>query len=356
MNQLKKRERRMNVESWVNSFLETMGGIYDEKNDCHHTQQYIDKLDVDDFEQNLGKLVDNCTKLGVILDFDGTISFLAQKPALAIIPPETKKALEMLAQFSDCKITVISGRNILDLQTKVGVDGITYAGNHGLEILHPDGTRFTHPMPLGFKERLFKLEKDLRDNCTHDGAWVEPKGLLVAWHYRGVPREKREELLEKAAGIYREHNFDFFNVSKRLENIPPLGWDRGRSSIHILRSLFGIDWEDMVQVIYAGDSAADEYAMEALKGVAYTFKVINEDATGVTKTWANSRLQGPDAVLTMLKFLQRKLAGRKIRPLRTSLCGLDHQQTERLEVVIDDEADSSSRARSKSLTGTSISR
>ena len=31
MNQLKKRERRMNVESWVNSFLETMGGIYDEK-------------------------------------------------------------------------------------------------------------------------------------------------------------------------------------------------------------------------------------------------------------------------------------------------------------------------------------
>ena len=102
-------------------------------------------------------------------------------------------------------------------------------------------------------------------------------------------------------------------MSKRLENIPPLGWDRGRSSIHILRSLFGIDWEDMVQVIYAGDSAADEYAMEALKGVAYTFKVINEDATGLTKTWANSRLQGPDAVLTMLKFLQRKLAGKFTR-------------------------------------------
>ena len=44
------------------------------------------------------------------------------------------------------------------------------------------------------------------------------------------------------------HKFDFFNVSKRLETIPPLGWDRGRSSIHILRSLYGVDWEDMVQV------------------------------------------------------------------------------------------------------------
>lgn len=81
-----------------------------------------------------------------------------------------------LSQFSDCKITVISGRNIEDLQRKVGVDGLTYAGNHGLEILHPDGTRFTHPMPLGYKEKLKALEKELTDNCTGDGAWVEPKG------------------------------------------------------------------------------------------------------------------------------------------------------------------------------------
>ena len=134
---------------------------------------------VGDFEDNLGKLVDTCTKLGVILDFDGTLSFLAQKPALAILPPETKKVLERLSQFSDCKITIISGRNIEDLQTKVGVDGITYAGNHGLEIVHPDGTRFTHPMPPGYKERLNKLEQELTEKCTGDGAWVEPKGFKL---------------------------------------------------------------------------------------------------------------------------------------------------------------------------------
>jgi hypothetical protein len=31
--------------------------------------------------------------------------------------------------------------------------------------------------------------------------------------------------------------------------------------------------KQLLQVIYAGDSAADEFAMEALKGVAYTYKV-----------------------------------------------------------------------------------
>ena len=77
-------------------------------------------------------------------------------------------------------------------------------------------------------------------------------------------------------------------------------------------------------MIYAGDSAADELAMEVLRGVAYSFKVnilteclgfvsdwlrsietllqvINEDTSALTKTWANARLQGPDAVQTMLK-------------------------------------------------------
>ena len=112
MNQLKKREKKMDVDSWVQTFLQTMGAIYNDtvtstiaiqrsrlckvflQNGYKHTEQYIEKMGLEDFEQNLGKLVDTCTKLGLILDFDGTLSFLAQKPALAIIPPETRKALE----------------------------------------------------------------------------------------------------------------------------------------------------------------------------------------------------------------------------------------------------------------------
>lgn len=49
-------------------------------------------------------------------------------------------------------------------------------------------------------------------------------------------------------------------MSKRLETIPPLGWDRGRSSIHILRSLYGVDWEDMVQVTTHYTAAISSFA------------------------------------------------------------------------------------------------
>jgi trehalose 6-phosphate synthase/phosphatase len=46
---------------------------------------------------------------------------------------------------------------------QVGIDGITYAGNHGLEIIHPDGTKFVHPVPAELEEQVRELLKNLQD-------------------------------------------------------------------------------------------------------------------------------------------------------------------------------------------------
>jgi alpha,alpha-trehalase len=65
------------------------------------------------------------------------------------------------------------------------VDGITYAGNHGLEIMHPDGQMYSHGIPQDYRVRLSSLIKDLEAEAAEvEGAWVEDKGLLVALHYR----------------------------------------------------------------------------------------------------------------------------------------------------------------------------
>jgi hypothetical protein len=40
--------------------------------------------------------------------------------------------------------------------------GLTYAGNHGLEILHADGARYAHPMPKDQREKLERLIKELK--------------------------------------------------------------------------------------------------------------------------------------------------------------------------------------------------
>lgn len=62
-------------------------------------------------------------------------------------------------------------------------------------------------------------------------------------------------------------------------------------------------------MIYAGDSAADEFAITRLKGVACTFRVINEDSNVITKTCADYRLQGMYDEENAQEFYSAKAAG-----------------------------------------------
>lgn len=63
----------------------------------------------------------------------------------------------------DVYIAIVSGRNVNNVKTMVGIEGITYAGNHGLEILHPDGSKFVHPMPAELEDKVATLMQNLQD-------------------------------------------------------------------------------------------------------------------------------------------------------------------------------------------------
>lgn len=56
---------------------------------------------------------------------------------------------------------------------------MTYAGCHGLKIIHPDGQRYIHHVEQEYKDRLLRLEEDLKESVERNGAWVEHKDLLV---------------------------------------------------------------------------------------------------------------------------------------------------------------------------------
>ena len=62
-------------------------------------------------------------------------------------------------------------------------------------------------------------------------------------NFRSVDKLYVQTLLERAKAIYEKYDFEYLTVSKRIENSPPEGFNRGDTCIHILRSLFGVDWE-----------------------------------------------------------------------------------------------------------------
>jgi len=60
------------------------------------------------------------------LDYDGTLSPIALKPELAILPEETKRLLKELSRNKEnVYMAIISGRSIEDVQDKVQIEGLT---------------------------------------------------------------------------------------------------------------------------------------------------------------------------------------------------------------------------------------
>ena len=98
--------------------------------------------DFDDMLKRYFEEKEELTRLCVLLDYDGTLAPChAKHPDLTVLPDETKAVLERLSKNPDIFMAIITGRSIPDIKQKVGIKGITYAGNHGLDINHPDGTK-----------------------------------------------------------------------------------------------------------------------------------------------------------------------------------------------------------------------
>ncbi|XP_059478165.1 uncharacterized protein LOC132198254 isoform X1 [Neocloeon triangulifer] len=326
MTQLRRRERHNDVSRWLESFLDAMGGVEDGSS----LAGSLSPLTLDDFGQFLD--LDAACKLSLILDYDGTLAHLAAHPDLAIMPAETRRVLERLANMSDVNVVVISGRSLGNLSRMVGIDGITYAGSHGLEILHPDGTKFVHPVPLEYEEKLRELLKALQDEVCRDGAWVENKGVLLTFHYRETPVTARAAIVKRAGQIFKEAGFEPHAAHMAIEAKPPVRWDQGRASIYILRTMYGVDWTERVRVIYAGN----EDAMQALQGIACTFRV---DSSPAVRTAANFRLADPDAVLTMLKWVEKQMNKRSPRLSRSPRLGRSPTQCIHAQMSFEDDDD-----------------
>jgi trehalose 6-phosphate synthase/phosphatase len=312
MKQLQRREKAMDVNNWLNEFLRAMGLLPCDLN-ANPSNTKMAPLSMDDFDYYLSDYVDvdenDKSKLSLILDYDGTLAPLAQKPELALMPEETRNVLKRLVRYSqDVSICIISGRSLTNLREVINIPGITYAGAHGLEILSPDGTKYVHPITSEHESRITDLLKALQNEVCKEGAWVENKGALLTFHYREVPRQLRDAFISRATEIFVEHGFLAHKAPMALEAKPEVKWDRGRASIHILRTTYGVDWTDRVRVIYCGDDNSDEEAIQALSGIACTFKV---SSAGSSRTAANYRLRSYEEVLLMLQWIEKKLSLRR---------------------------------------------
>jgi len=143
-----------------------------------------------------------------------------------------------------------------------------------------------------------------------DGAWLEAKGPTLTYHYRAVPANLREPLVRDAKHVIHAAGYQARDAHHAVEARPPIGWDKGRAVLHVLRTRFGPAWSEQVRVIYVGDDRTDEDAFRFLAGLAMTFRVGSAD----TPTAAARLLPDVESVRALLAWLAVREVGDDVRP------------------------------------------
>jgi len=203
-------------------------------------------------------------RAGVITDVDGTIAPIVTNPADAYVLPAAREALDVLKQ-QIALVAVVSGRQVADVRAMVGVDGISYVGNHGLEMLTATGPQVV-PEARPWVPRLAQVIHEIEQQVTTPGVKIENKGVTASLHYRTTanPEQARRELLEIVARTALTSGLRLEEGRMVLNLLPPLTVSKGSAVSWLARE------HQLDALVYLGDDVTDAHAFRALKNMRET--------------------------------------------------------------------------------------
>jgi trehalose 6-phosphate phosphatase len=224
----------------------------------------------------------------VLLDIDGTLAPIVERPEDAAVPEPTRTEVGRLSEKYGL-VACVSGRPSTDARRLVGVDGIEYVGVHGLES-DPEARRFM-PQLEAFAERI---------------AWpwtVEDKaGVTLSFHYREA--EDEEDALRRADAVAEaaeSAGLKPHRGRKVLEVRPPVQADKGTAVRRLLEG------RPLTRALYAGDDTTDLDAFRGLDEsdleVALKVSVGSPEMNPRLLTEADLVVDGPGELLAFLRTL-----------------------------------------------------
>jgi trehalose-phosphatase len=237
----------------------------------------------------------------LLSDYDGTLTPIVSRPEEAILSPETREKLSVLAKKPDFSVGIISGRSLSEIRAMVGIAGIYYAGNHGLEIEGPD-FKLINPAAKAARVEIRNLAREFSAKLgSIPGVIVEDKGLTLSIHYRLV-REAEEN---KVAEIFRqltspllgEGKIRVTSGKKVWEVRPPVDWHKGKAAEAIIRKLKAVLKQEQLLTLYLGDDITDEDAFRVIhRPQGWSIFVGGENPSSSAEYFLNSTAE----VLTLL--------------------------------------------------------
>ncbi len=223
----------------------------------------------------------------VLLDVDGTLAPIVERPEDATVPEETRREVERLAGRYRL-VACISGRPAADARRIVGLDGVVYVGVHGLES-HPGVPEYT----------------PLLEQLIESVAWpwrVETKaGVTAAFHHREADDEEAEPAVQALIREAEELGLAVQRGRKVVEVRPPIDVDKGTAARSLLAE------HGLERALYAGDDTTD---LDAFRGLdeagldaAVKVAVASPEMNPALLNAADFVVDGPAGLVELLRQL-----------------------------------------------------
>ena len=249
-------------------------------------------------------------RLGLMVDFDGTLSPIAPTPEQATMSPTALGALHRIVTAVEM-VCVVSGRELADLETKVDLPGATLVGSHGVEYLDDGGLR-VEPGAAEYRETIAGVLEHIRSRVDDPAIAWQRKSLGASIHFRLAqdPESVARRLESAMADAPDADRLDSFWGKMVLEIVAPLGLDKG----HAVRKL--AHERDLSSVLFLGDDTTDAAGMAAVRELrrAGTIQgaavaVLHDDTPEVVLLAADYALPGVPGVERFLAWIADRVEG-----------------------------------------------
>lgn len=234
-------------------------------------------------EQAMLRQLLGAARIGVISDFDGTLSPFTEIPDAATIAPENAAALDRLLALG-VPVALLSGRSAGDLRARFARPGVIYVGNHGLDFWADERVAIVeeaHPWRIALDTLLAELPP-----FEDPGILIENKGVTATIHYRAtVDHAAAAAAIEARVRPRCDIYGLMLNAGNQIWEIkPPLALHKG-TALAVIVAEAALDG-----VIFLGDDTTDLLAMAELRRL----RAPRDDGTTPLRGLAVGVLHGED--------------------------------------------------------------
>jgi trehalose 6-phosphate phosphatase len=198
-------------------------------------------------------------RIGLVTDFDGTLSPVVPHANDAAITPRNKELLTALNDQLPL-VAIMTGRGAEDAYNRAGIEGLVVVGNHGFEEWR-DGELHVTPEVEPYMPNMRAVVRHINKTMVQQvhGMWVEDKGATISVHYRETadPDLVEEQYTPMMESVAEQYDLAMFPGRRIFEIRPPLDVDKGEGYRRL------VDEYELGAALYVGDDVTDVHAFKA---------------------------------------------------------------------------------------------